>query len=118
MNDRADLAQQTVDRFVDAVYAAGLVWGLLSDDGWAVCPAGEDEETDVYPFWSSEKSAAIHCVEEWSVFRPVSLTLEEFLEDWLPGMEEDEVMVGTDWDTELSGPEVEPSYLAEALTRH
>ena len=37
------------------------------------------------------------------------------IDTWLAGMSEDGVLVGTNWDAELEGLEVEPSDLAEEL---
>ena len=42
--------------------------------------------------------------------------ISRFLEDWLPGMHEDNVMVGPNWDRELTGLEVEPADIAAHLT--
>jgi hypothetical protein len=102
--------------FIDQVLASGLVWGLKSEDGWAVCPSIEFEETDVFPFWSNEEDAKVHCSGEWKIYTASSISLEEFLEDWLPGMHEDDVMAGPNWDEELTGLEVEPADLAAHLT--
>ncbi|MDA9371956.1 DUF2750 domain-containing protein, partial [Porticoccaceae bacterium] len=44
---------------------------------------------------------------------PVAIELEEFLDDWLPGMHSDVLMVGVNWNAELAGREVEPLDLLE-----
>jgi hypothetical protein len=100
---------------VSEVRASGLVWGLQSDRGWAVCESEEYEDTDVYPFWSDEAAARVHATGDWSDYRPASLDLDLFIDTWLAGMSEDGVLVGTNWDADLSGVEVEPVDLAQAL---
>jgi hypothetical protein len=115
MSDWSEEAQDNHDRFVREARASGLVWGLKSGDDWAVCESGEYEDTDVYPFWSDEASARARCADEWSVYRPASLDLDLFIDTWLAGMSEDGVLVGTNWDAELSGLEVEPEELAREL---
>jgi hypothetical protein len=122
MNDRTrtshelgDDPESNYDLFVSQVLESGQVWGLKNDDGWALCDSVEFEETDVFPFWSSEKHAAGHCEGEWKIYDAATLSLDEFLEDWLPGMHEDGAMVGPNWDGELNGLEVEPRDLAERL---
>ena len=115
MNDVTTQAEENHARFIREVRDSGLVWGLKSDQGWAVCESNEYEDTDVYPFWSDRSSAALHCTDEWAVYEPTSLSLEIFLETWLPGMAEDGVLIGTNWDEELSGLEVEPFDLAREL---
>ena len=107
--------QENHDRFVREVRANRLVWGLQSDQGWAVCESIEYEDTDVYVFWSTADQALIHCTDDWSGYRPASLELDLFIDTWLAGMSEDGVLVGTNWDAELEGLEVEPSDLAEEL---
>lgn len=110
-----DNPEENYELFVERVSASGKVWGLKAEDGWAVCPSIEFEETDVFPFWSDEADAAIHCVDEWKIYSPASIDLADFLTDWLPGMHEDSAMAGPNWDAEMSGLEIEPKDLAERL---
>ncbi len=102
-------------RFIEHIQESGLVWGLQSDDGWVIVDSAEYEETEVMPFWSDEAYAKQHCVGEWAHFAPVSVTLEEFVEDWLVGMDEDGVLVGPNWNDQLEGLEVEPAEIAKRL---
>lgn len=113
--DFDEAAQDNHARFVSRVRETGLVWGLKSPQGWAVCASEEYEDTDVYPFWSEESEARVHCTEDWGGHTPDSLPLDLFIDTWLAGMSEDGVLVGTNWDSELSGMEVEPDDLAEEL---
>jgi hypothetical protein len=115
MTDLSSDPQANHERFVREARASGLVWGLKSDTGWAVCESGEYEDTDVYPFWSDESYALMHCSDEWDGYVPASLDLDLFIDTWLAGMSEDGVLVGTNWDAELSGMEVEPDELAQEL---
>ena len=115
MTDLSADYQESHDRSVREVRASGLVWGLQSDSGWAVCESNEYEDTDVYPFWSTEAQASVHSSDDWAGYKPSSLHLDLFIDTWLAGMEEDGVMVGTNWDAELMGLEVEPSDLADEL---
>jgi hypothetical protein len=115
MNEIESDAQANHARFISEVRASGLVWGLQSDHGWAVCESEEYEDTDVYPFWSDEAGARVHASGDWSEYRTASLDLDLFIDTWLAGMSEDGVLVGTNWDADLSGLEVEPVDLAQAL---
>ena len=58
------------DLFIARIQETGKVWGLQAKDGWAVCPSLEFENTDVFPFWSEEADAKIHCTEDWSIYTP------------------------------------------------
>jgi hypothetical protein len=115
MSEMTTEAQENHDRFVRDVRASGVVWGLKSDRGWAVCESEEYEDTEVYPFWSDEAEARVHCTDDWADYAPASLDRDLFIDTWLAGMSEDGVMVGTNWDADLSGLEVEPYDLAQEL---
>ncbi|RYD72016.1 MAG: DUF2750 domain-containing protein, partial [Verrucomicrobiaceae bacterium] len=56
-----------------------------------------------------------HVKGEWSGHVPTKIPLDEFIDNWLQGMDEDGLLVGPDWGESLSGLEVEPSELAEKL---
>ncbi len=108
--------QANHEAFIEQVTATRLVWGLKSDKGWAVCESGEYEDVEVYPFWSDEAYTRGHRADEWASYEPASIDLDLFIETWLTGMDEDNLLVGTNWDSELSGLEVEPSELSRELT--
>lgn len=68
------------------------------------------------PFWSDRADARRAAVDEWSDYVPTPLTLEQFLDPWLPGMRRDRVLVGTNWDAQNCGLEIEPDELARSLS--
>ncbi|MGB5833665.1 MAG: DUF2750 domain-containing protein [Thiohalocapsa sp.] len=109
-DDRRDL-----DAFVTRALETGRVWGIKSDQGWAICPSNEYEDASVYPFWSEEANARIHCADAWVGCVVAPIELDNFLEDWLPGMHGDDALVGPDWNADLTGLELEPMELAAAL---
>nr|CAA6824811.1 MAG: Unknown protein [uncultured Thiotrichaceae bacterium] len=117
MNQQLTPFEMTYDQFIAEIQQTEQVWGLFnaSDESWAVCSSEAYEETDVLPFWSGESAAAALCTNEWSVYSPTVIPLEEFINDWLPGMHEDDAMVGPNWDVELEGLEVEPADVAAEL---
>lgn len=101
--------------FVREVTASGEVWGLEHDEGWALAPSVDDESVSVMPFWSDESAAAACASDEWSEYRASPIPLDDFLDDWLPGMAEDGYRVGVGWDDDLLGPELDPIDLQEEL---
>lgn len=101
--------------FLTQVHQTGQIWGLYSEEGWAICPSIEYEETEVFPFWSDKRYAAAMCTDEWSIYEPRAITLEDFLTEWLPGIHEDNAMIGPNWDVEMTGLELEPADIAQAL---
>lgn len=100
-------------RFMTEALATGCVWGLEGDDGWALCPAHGSEAADVLPLWSQPEYAQPHIVNEWRDYKVIPIALEELLDDWLPGMHDDVLLVGPNWNADLKGDEVEPLDLLE-----
>lgn len=107
-----DLAEN-LDRFIVEAMELGCVWGLEGADGWALSASEAHDDVDVMPFWSQEGFARAHCQDDWADYKPVAIELVEFLEDWLPGLHEDVLLVGVNWNAELDGEELEPLDLLE-----
>lgn len=102
-------------RFIAEALDTGCVWGLQHEDGWALSASEKYESTEVMPFWSQPEFAEAHRRDEWSAYQVVPVSLEEFLEDWLPGMHEDVFLVGVNWDAGMEGLEVEPLDLLQEI---
>ncbi|WP_338749485.1 DUF2750 domain-containing protein [Bacillus sp. FJAT-52991] len=66
-------------------------------------------------FWSDEAYARQCAIEEWSDYKPSAIPLEEFMNSWLNGMDEDGLLVGVNWNAKLIGLEVEPNVLYKEL---
>lgn len=114
MNDQlSDDSDENLDRFIVESIENHCVWGLRGPEGWALCASENHEDVDVIPFWSQESFAQIHCQDDWAAYTPVAIELEEFLEDWLPGMHEDLLLLGINWNQALDGEEMEPLDLLE-----
>ncbi|GAA4880928.1 DUF2750 domain-containing protein [Ferrimonas pelagia] len=101
--------------FVDAVVETRKIWVLSADSEYVVCDSVEFENTDVMPLFSSQDAAQALCVEDWADYKAVSVVLDEFFEQWIPSLDEDNVMVGLDWNDALEGPECDPFTLAKLL---
>jgi hypothetical protein len=105
-------ADQNLQLFIEEVAQHEVVWGLHCKQGWANADSHEFDDTVVYTFWSNRALAKACAVEEWSIFRPETLALPEFLENWCVGMYKEYIMAGTNWDSDLFGKEIEPLELA------
>lgn len=106
--------QENLDRFIVESLELGCVWGLCDAQGnWAMVASEIDTDVGVIPFWSEQKLAEKLCSEEWSVYKPVAIAMEEFLDDWLTGMHEDVHRAGINWNHDLEGQELEPLDLLE-----
>lgn len=105
------------DLFIAEAIATGCVWALEAEEGFALCPSVDNEDLDVMPLWSQPEHAQAHCKDEWQTYQVVPISLEELLDDWLPGMHADLLLVGVNWNAELEGIEIEPLDLVEEIDR-
>ena len=113
--DRAN-SESNYRRFVERVRETEEVWGLQFKEGWAYSESNEYEDAEVLLFWSDRADAQKHVEGEWSEHVPTAIPLDEFIDHWLQGMDEDGALVGPNWEPGVSGVEVEPRDLAEKLT--
>lgn len=110
---RSDL-EANCQRFITRVKASGVVWGLRSQKGWAVCSSNE-YDCYVMPFWSDEAYARRLASNEWSQYLPASIALDAFVGQWLHGMHTDGMLVGVNFNADMAGIEMEPFELVQAL---
>lgn len=116
MSAKPDQEQQNTQLFVQSVLVEQQLWGLKSPDGnWAVSDSIEYEDTEVYIFFSDQPRAQKLCSDDWRLYKPAAISLDDFLNKWLGGMHDDELLVGLNWDIELVGNELEPGDVAEAF---
>ncbi|WP_317933344.1 DUF2750 domain-containing protein [Halioxenophilus sp. WMMB6] len=113
MTALGDDLDKNYDQFLIDALATGCVWGLEGPEGWALCDSESYPNSQVMPFWSQPEYAECHRLDEWQVYEVVAVSTEEFLDDWLPGMHDDQFLVGVNWNEELAGVEVEPLDLLE-----
>ena len=115
MSKLTDNLDANFQLFIEEVRESGQVWGLRYGEDWVVCRSAEFEDADVMPLWSAEGDARLHCVDEWADYEPEVIELEEFLDIWINDLDEDDVLIGPNWNADLEGQELEPIELAKAL---
>jgi hypothetical protein len=99
-------------KFIQRIVDTESVWGLTHDETWATSSSGEYEDAEVILFWSDAEGAKTCAEDDWKEYKPESITLAEFLENWCVGMYGDQLLLGPDWDASLSGREMEPLVVA------
>jgi hypothetical protein len=112
MTQDTESVKKAYKKFIARIVETGTVWGLAKDEAWATSSSTEVEDTEVILFWSDEAGAAACAEDEWETYQPEKITLVEFLENWCVGMYGDELLLGADWDMELSGKEADPLVVA------
>jgi len=101
------------EKFIQTICLNETVFALEGEDGFATSYSNELEDEEGNPFdllcfWS-DKAGANACIHsEWSGYQISAIPLAEFLENWCIGMSNDGLLVGTNFDRNLFGYEVDP----------
>ena len=103
------------ERFVARAVESETVWGINIGTGFASCNSQESPSLDVIMFWSDRAYAARSQKSEFPDAEVDSIKLFDFLFRWLPGMQNDGVMAGTNWTADLAGLEIAPDQLQQQL---
>jgi hypothetical protein len=112
MKDSPVEANERYHQFLSEVVRTGVVWALWKGSGWA---CREVEEKTVLPVWSFE-AGAVRCAESsFPESAPVSFSLAEFRDDWLPDLKTRDYWVGVNLRENLDGIDVRPDVLAREL---
>ena len=100
------------DKFIAEITQGGVVWALSSDEGFATVTSDEYSDEDGEPiemicFWSNQEAALACAKAEWSAYETEEIDLPAFLENWCVGMHNEGLLVGTSFDWDLFGYEIE-----------
>jgi hypothetical protein len=112
MSEQVQNTEENYNKFIQTIVETEAVWGLTKDETWATSSSNEFEDAEVILFWSDKNGAAACAEDEWSTYVPESVTLVEFLENWCVGMYSDALLVGPNWNSDLTGKEIEPLTIA------
>lgn len=113
MEENTADVQAKHNTFVKKIVATKTVYSLENEEGFATSYSNEYEHEDGEPveiicFWS-EKAYAETCAKDvWEGYNLAELPLEDFIENWCSGMYEDNLLVGTEFDSNMFGQETEP----------
>ena len=87
-------AHKRYNYFIRKVVDYEEVWGLYKE-GWAVTEDLEGKK--LVPFWPKSEFAEICAKGEWDGYIPSKINLDEFLNNWIPGMIKDGLKVAVFW---------------------
>ncbi|EKJ88160.1 uncharacterized protein DUF2750 [Leptospira meyeri] len=94
------------------------VWTIKDKNGF---PAPKNSEGNrSIPFWSTEKRVKniIENVSEYSGFEAFEISLEDFMEKWIPGLKKDKLLIGINWSGEkATGYDIKPNELQVNLRK-
>lgn len=112
-----ELSERNYAQFIKKVVKQNEVWYLHKDGGSAVSPSAKNVDLVVYPFWSDSFYAKVCANNEWAGYKPKAIALTEFLEVWLIPLYQDRRLIGTNWNEELLGKEMNPAQLLLELIK-
>lgn len=105
-------SQARAEKFITEIQNDGFLFYVLKGDGSAEISASNDFSDEeerpcvVIPFWSQK---FLPYAQIWADGAEIQeLSLEDFIEFWLPGMMHDHVIVGLNWDQHGIGSECQP----------
>lgn len=105
----------TIDTFAARIKEQGCVWSLkAADDTWVMHEDPEDG-SEAMPVWADADSAARCAVGEWADFEPTQVDLDNFVNDFLPALDEEAAWVGINFDADNQGDLVDPQELAALI---
>ena len=108
-------------KFIKTVCETEIVYGLKNKKGFATSSSvhyndENGEPVGVICFWA-EKVRAKSCIKDgWKNYKPTEIPLSEFMENWCLGMENDGLLIGTQFDQNMFGFEAEPLELIMDLS--
>ncbi len=108
--------------FIKKICETGVVWCLKNSDGLAtsnstVYEGRKGAQIGLFCFWSEKKLAQDCVLDNWDDYTPNQIPLSEFIEDWCLGISNDGFMVGSNFDQNMIGSEVDALDLIIALSK-
>ena len=101
------------NRFIETVCETEIIYGLKNKNGFATSNSvhyndKNDVSIGIICFWS-ERARAKSCIrDKWKGYEPVEISLSDFMENWCIGMYSDNLLIGTQFDKNMFGFEIEP----------
>ncbi|SEE58276.1 Protein of unknown function [Tenacibaculum sp. MAR_2010_89] len=100
-------------KFIKTICETEIVYGLKNKKGFATSSSVHYDDENGEPagmicFWA-EKARAKSCIKDgWKKYQVTEIRLSEFMENWCIGMENDGLLIGTQFDQNMFGFEAEP----------
>lgn len=116
------LVKLSQEGFIKKISETNSVYALESEDGLASSDSNDYDDENGEPigvicFWS-EKELAQTCVKnDWAKYQVVEVPLSEFIENWCLSINNDGLLVGTNFDQDMFGSEIEPLELILELIK-
>ena len=117
--DQAAIEQLNDDErfnhFVNKAVEYQELWILTDEHGCMMLTSDDDE--DCIPVWPHADYAKAWAVDDWEQCRPEAISMKVWQSRWVPGMEEDELLVAVFPINDAAGALIEPRELQDAFDR-
>jgi hypothetical protein len=99
--------------FVKRAAGHGELWALRGEDGWVV--AEDDQRLQHFPVWPHPRYAQLCADDAWRDGTPVSIDVDEWVENWLPDLGRDGMRIAVFQTPNDEGVSVSPKRLKRDL---
>lgn len=106
-------APQRYSYWIKKIADSEQVWSLWQPAGWAL--AVDTSGRQLVPVWPHQSMAQLCAVEQWQGYDPRSISLDDWLERWIPGMLVDHRLVAAFPTPNNQGISVDPQRVREDL---
>ncbi|PAE35438.1 DUF2750 domain-containing protein [Bacillus sp. 7884-1] len=103
------------NNFINEIIDDRKVWTIESEEG---VPITKSDTQDSMPFWSSKLRVqeVINSISVYRNYKPLEISLQDFIENWIPNLNEDGLIIGANLNGEsLIGHNWEPNELLNHL---
>lgn len=107
--------EKRYEYFVKKVCDWEEIWSLKDEKGW--CQMGSPDGHECVPIWPAQRYAQALCINEWKDCSAVSISLEKWIQSWIPGMEKDRRCVAVFPTPEMQGIIRKPDELLADLKK-
>jgi hypothetical protein len=112
-------ASKRYEHFIKQIADWEEVWGLYLD-GWAL--AADEDEIPAFPVWPAQEYASLCTGGDWERYEPKMIELDDFLNELLPVLNKDGVLISVFYLPQGVGVNVDPERLSsdirEELTKY
>lgn len=105
-------AQKRYKYFIKKIVDSEEIWGLYKE-GWAI--AKDNNSHQYLLFWPKKEFAEANAVEMWSSYIPMSISLNDFIEKWAPGMSKDNIYAAIFYMPQNNGVIIEANMLLKDI---
>ena len=109
--------QQALVNFAEAIRKEQKMWALTAgnDEDWVVVDSQDDPNNEVFLVWDTQEAAQAACTEEWDIYTPSAIPVQEYLDFWVEELGADGVLLGLNWQDDQENIEVAMIDLAKVL---